>query len=75
VSTDQEMDWFKQQLVELQSQLAFQEDTIQALNDVVARQQQQLEQLNEFCHNQKSQLEEIASEMGGGADNDKPPHY
>ncbi|MEE8060057.1 MAG: SlyX family protein [Pseudomonadales bacterium] len=70
-----DISWLKEQVVDLQSQLAFQEDTIQALNTVVTRQQQQIEQLNELCNSQKSQLEHMASEMEGGVTEEKPPHY
>ena len=69
------IDWLKAQCVDLQSQLAFQEDTIQALNDVVTRQQQQIDNLNELYNQQKSQLEHISNEMEKGAGAEKPPHY
>lgn len=71
----EEISWIKQQLMELQSQLAFQEDTIQALNDVVTRQQQQIENLNEISSSQKFQLEHISSEMEKTETNERPPHY
>ncbi len=67
--------WLKEQCVDLQSQMAFQEDTIQALNEVVTRQQQQIEHLNELYNNQKLQLEHISSEVGKDMSDDKPPHY
>ncbi len=67
----------QEQLVELQSQLAFQEDTVQALQDALAEQQQailvmrrQLEWLRERQDAQAAQLEE-----GGNSGQEKPPHY
>jgi SlyX protein len=75
VSSADDIAWLKSQLVELQSQLAFQEDTVHALNAVVTRQQQQIEHLNELCSNQKYQLEHISHEMGKGVAAEKPPHY
>ena len=75
MADNDEMDWVKQQLIDLQSQLAFQEDTIQSLNDVVTRQQQQINNLDELCRNQKSQMELMSSEMGKEAVDEKPPHY
>lgn len=70
-----ELEIIKQQLVDLQSQLAFQEDTMQVLNDVVTRQQQQIENLHELCSSQKSQLDEISSDMGKDDLDERPPHY
>ncbi|HEB28888.1 MAG TPA: SlyX family protein [Porticoccus sp.] len=75
MADNDEMDWVKQQFIDLQSQLAFQEDTIQALNEVVTRQQQQINNLDELCRNQKSQMELMNSEMGKEALDEKPPHY
>ena len=42
VTASTELEQLKEQLFDLQSQLAFQEDTLQALNDIVTRQQQQI---------------------------------
>lgn len=67
--------WLKAQLVDLQSQLAFQEDTIQTLNDVVTGQQRQIEQLNELCNQQKIMLEHMSDALGKHSGADKPPHY
>lgn len=71
----QELEVIKQQLIDLQSQLAFQEDTVQSLNDVVTRQQQQIENLHELCSSQKLQLDEINSDMGKNDLDERPPHY
>lgn|GEM_PF-70968 len=70
-----ELNDIKQQLIDLQSQVAFQEDTLHALNDVVTRQQQQIDNLHELCTSQKSQLDEIASDMGKESQHERPPHY
>ena len=75
MSTDDDIHWLKEQVVDVQSQMAFQEDTIHALNEVVTRQQQQIAQLDELCHSQKSQLELMASEMEGNSVEERPPHY
>ena len=64
------------QLIELQSQLAFQEDTIQALNDVVAQQQQQLDGLRARSDLFSSQLERAMTALEGSDVIDvPPPHY
>ncbi len=63
-----------ERITELESRLAFQDDTIQALNDAVVAQQRQLERI-------ELQLEALAKrqeEMGGQFDSDEdeaPPHY
>ncbi len=67
-------------LVDLQTRFAFQEDSIQALNDVVTRQQQQIETLTREMglHREKlSELMEVQSErmVQAGALEDRPPHY
>ena len=75
VSESDDINWLKAQVVDLQSQLAFQEDTIQALNDVVTGQQQQLERLHERYRQQQIHLEHINHTLAKGADEDRPPHY
>ena len=75
MNKDQDIHWLREQVVDLQSQLAFQEDTLQTLNAIVTRQQQQIEYLNELCTVQRSQLDRLASDMAPGVAVDKPPHY
>lgn len=78
MSIDSDVVQLKAQMVDLQSQLAFQEDTLQSLNEVIVRQQQQIEHLHELCVSQQSQLEQMASdaEHGAGSESmDRPPHY
>ncbi len=66
----------EEQLIELQSQLAFQEDTIQALNDVVAQQQQQIDGLRARSDLFSSQLERAMTTLEGSDVIDvPPPHY
>jgi SlyX protein len=66
---------FSEQLYDLQSQLAFQEDTIQALNSVVIEQQQQIGRLNEMINQLKSQMEATVDSEPGHTTNERPPHY
>ncbi|TDG14177.1 SlyX family protein [Seongchinamella unica] len=65
------------QLVELQSQMAFQEDTIAALNEAVADQQREILVLREQLTLLKQRQEEQAAQLdqGGAAANERPPHY
>jgi SlyX protein len=76
MSQPDETKQFEEQLIELQSQLAFQEDTIQALNDVVAQQQQQIDSLRARSDLFSSQLERAMTALEGSEVIDvPPPHY
>jgi len=65
------------QLVELQSQMAFQDDTIAALNEALAAQQQEILVLREKLTLLKQRQEEQAAQLdqGGPAADERPPHY
>lgn len=65
-------------LRELQSQLAFQEDTLSALNDALAGQQRELLVLRRQVELLKQQQDEhtaTLAELSGGGDSERPPHY
>ena len=68
-----------QQLHEVQSQLAFQEDALESLNNAMAAQQTEIlvlrRQLELLKQRQDDQV--AGSGTAGGADNanEKPPHY
>ena len=65
-------------LVEVQSQLAFQEDTITALNDALTLQQQEILKLRRQIELLKQRQDEQASssdDMPGSVVSEKPPHY
>lgn len=69
-----------EQLIDLQTRFAFQEDSLQALNDVVARQQLQINQLEEALAVSRHRVEELLDVMsslspGGAAAHEPPPHY
>ena len=60
----------------LEIKLAYQEDTIQALNDIVVKQQTKLAQLEASCDFLVSQLKDLEGiSSNGGAPDEKPPHY
>lgn len=75
MSTSSELAQLRQQLVELQTQLAFQEDTITALDSIVARQQRQIEGLQSRWETHKAHLERISAELEKNVTDEKPPHY
>ncbi len=63
-----------QALMELQTQLSFQEDTIAQLNDVVARQQRELSQLQQDFNYLKEQVQSMLRMQLESGDV-PPPHY
>ncbi|MCO5785184.1 hypothetical protein DHB74_02315 [Pseudomonas sp. G11-1] len=61
---------------ELEMRLAFQDDTIQALNDVVSRQESQLERLQRALELLARRQADLAASMPGETEDDQPPpHY
>jgi SlyX protein len=74
----EELEELKNALMEVQNQLAFQEDTVQALNDAMAQQQQEILLLRRQLELLKQrQDEQAAAEQGEAAMpvEEKPPHY
>ena len=73
-----ETDKLREMLVDLQSQVAFQEDAIAALDGALSQQQQEIlmlrRQVELIGERQKAQAEQLSEVTGGGAD-EKPPHY
>ena len=65
-------------LDELESRLAFQDDLIESLNLVVARQDRELASLAQRVKALEARLTdraEAASQPGGSAGHEVPPHY
>ena len=64
------------ELVKLQMQLSYQEDSLQQLNDVVTRQQSEIETLTERVELLSQRVRELLSnQQGAEVDNAPPPHY
>lgn len=63
-------------IAELESQIAFQDNTISELNDIVTRQQKQIDNLTESMHLLVSQIQQL-NDMVGAPEGDEPPppHY
>jgi SlyX protein len=73
-----EIDRLKEQVEELQSQMAFQEDTVQALNDAIGHQQREMLTMRRQLELLKQRQEEQAAVPDGDAPtihDEKPPHY
>jgi len=67
----------EERLVEIETKIAFQEQTIEDLNDVLYEQQQEIERLGSICDALVKRVKEL-SESTPGIDapaNEKPPHY
>ena len=63
-------------LTELETRVAFQERTIQELNDVVTRQQAEIERLSQGYRTLKLQIVELAPSLVASRDEETPPpHY
>ncbi|HIZ52175.1 MAG TPA: SlyX family protein [Candidatus Pseudomonas excrementavium] len=61
---------------ELETRLAFQDDTIQALNDAVSRQELELERLRRALELLARRQADLAASMPGETEDDQPPpHY
>ncbi|WP_257265654.1 SlyX family protein [Endozoicomonas sp. ONNA2] len=63
------------ELLELQTQLSYQEDTIAQLNEVVTRQQKDIDRLKEAMAQLKKQFEEMVAEQLESQEELLPPHY
>jgi len=63
-------------IIELETKLAFQEDTISQLNEVVCRQQNQLDELIQKCETLTSSTKILTDKLTDEDDDGvKPPHY
>ncbi|NVK42784.1 MAG: SlyX family protein [Oceanospirillaceae bacterium] len=62
-------------ITDLESRIAFQEDTLDKLNDVVSRQELEIERLTQMIRIINGQLRQL--DLGNGSDqaNEAPPHY
>ena len=70
----------EQRIVTIETKLAYQEDTIAQLNDVICRQQNQidaLERLTQQLLGRVRDLSEAAVQSGGALSeaDERPPHY
>ncbi len=67
-----------QRLIELETRIAFQDDTIEQLNQIIAAQQRQIDQLHKEIAAIAARLSEsgvITSNIATLAEETPPPHY
>ena len=65
----------EERVVDLESRLAFQDDTIQTLNDVLVAQQRSLERMQLQMAALLKRQEEMGGHPGGFEEEAPPPHY
>ncbi len=74
-----DVDTLKKQILELQSQLAFQEDAVQSLDRALAQQQDEIlvmrRQLKLLRQDQLQQAADNGAGQDGNPENELPPHY
>jgi len=76
MSEKQSENILEQQIIELETKLAFQEDLLQELNTHIITQQSQIDKLTALCNLLKDQYKEIVSSLPDAASGDEvPPHY
>lgn len=66
---------YDQRLIDLETRIAFQEDSIQALSDEIYRQQKELDRLQQLCNLMLQQLQDVNAGGPTGPVDEKPPHY
>lgn len=64
-----------EEIIELQTRLTFQEQTIFELSNVVARQQREIDGLNRMLDRVQRQFGELLQRHGQTTDLEPPPHY
>ncbi|MCQ4257793.1 SlyX family protein [Stutzerimonas stutzeri] len=65
----------EQRIADLEARLAFQDDTIQTLNDVLVAQQRSLDRLQAQLGLLARRQEDMQGRLGGDEDEAPPPHY
>ncbi|ANF26615.1 hypothetical protein CXF92_21835 [Pseudomonas sp. Choline-3u-10] len=65
----------EQRITDLEARLAFQDDTIQTLNDVLVAQQRTVDRLQAQLGMLARRQEDLQSRMEGEGDEAPPPHY
>ncbi|MDP1933241.1 MAG: SlyX family protein [Gammaproteobacteria bacterium] len=80
ISSGMNNDQLLEQLVDMQSQFAFQEDLLRELNDVVARQQLQIDALQRELLLHRDRITHVMDNLpdksaATALADDRPPHY
>lgn len=69
----------EEQLIDVQTRVAYQEDALAQLNDVITRQDAEIVQLKQQIRLLAQRLDELARDPAQGSEieitNERPPHY
>lgn len=68
----------EERIIELEIKVAYQEDLLQSLNQVVSHQQQQIDRLEGVCRLLNERMQNLLTETGsntGETVHEIPPHY
>lgn len=65
----------EERVMELESRLAFQDDTIQALNDVLVAHRRELDRMQLQVAAMLKRQEEMGNQFGAFEEEAPPPHY
>lgn len=63
---------FEKRLIDLETKISFQDQTIEDLHDVIYKHQQQINQLQKAIENFQNQIKSGENDI---LPNEKPPHY
>lgn len=63
------------EIIELETKLAFQEDTIQTLNLTIAKLHQEIFEIKEDIAELQTQIRALAPSLTPGTVDEPPPHY
>ena len=63
-------------LIDIETRIAYQEDTLQQLNDVVTKQQKQISHLEDLVKSLAERYQSLQpAHIDAGNADEKPPHY
>lgn len=65
----------EQRIDELEIKVAYQDDTINQLNDVIIRQQKDIDRLKMICDGLTDKVSGLSEAMVSKPEDDIPPHY
>lgn len=66
---------FDERFCELEAKIAFQENAVLEMSDVLIDQQNQIRQLETICKYLSDQVKLLVSELEQSSGHEKPPHY
>lgn len=65
----------EERILDMETKMAYQENTIKELSDIIYEQQKKIDLLEEKIGILVDQFKAFADSSGGGIRDDKPPHY